>query len=192
MKPARAHEQPEGEHPATSRGLQDERKEARDQLTLVLSFFSRVDAKASALLAIDTGMLAILTSNALPLTAASAMSVASYILAGITAAMLAGSLWFLYCVAFPSLDGGHQSLIYFREIARRTETNFIDAFTAQDEGLRVKDLLGQVWRNSCILTAKFDSLKRAFILMAIAIVPWGAAVALFSAQHPSVHTLITK
>jgi hypothetical protein len=55
------HEQPEGENHSTSRSLQDERKEARDQLTLVLGFFSRVDAKASALLAIDTGMLAILT-----------------------------------------------------------------------------------------------------------------------------------
>jgi hypothetical protein len=128
-------------------------------------------------------------SNAPPLAV---MSVLSYILAGITAAMLAGSLWFLYRVAFPSLDGGQQSLIYFREIARRTETNFIDEFTAQDERLRVKDVLGQVWRNACILKAKFDSLKLAFILMALAIVPWGAAVALFSSQHPSVHTLITK
>src|SRR5664280_2886429 len=44
--------------------LQDQHKEARDQLSLVLSFFSRVDAKASALLAIDTGMLALLTSIA--------------------------------------------------------------------------------------------------------------------------------
>jgi hypothetical protein len=188
MKPAHAKEDAVHEHPA-SRSLQDERKEARDQLSLVLSFFSRVDAKASALLAIDTGMLAVLTSSAPPLAT---MSVLSYILAGGTAAMLAGSLWFLYRVAFPSLDGGHQSLIYFREIARGTESNFIDAFTAQDEGLRIKDLLGQVWRNSSILTAKFDALKRAFILMALAIVPWGASLALFSSQHPSVHTLITR
>ena len=49
----------------TIRSPQDERKEARDQLTLILSFFSRVDAKASALLAIDTGMLAVLATNAL-------------------------------------------------------------------------------------------------------------------------------
>jgi hypothetical protein len=190
MNPARTPEGGDGKHPAP-RSRQDERKEARDQLAIVLGFFSRVDAKASALLAIDTGMLAILTANALPLTTMSVMSVLSYVLAGITAAALGGSLWFLYRVAFPSLDGGHQSLIYFREIARRTETNFIDAFTAQDDDLRVKDLLGQVWRNSCILTAKFDSLKRAFILMALAIVPWSASVALFSSQHPSIHT-ITK
>jgi hypothetical protein len=54
-----------GEKRAAALSLQDQRKEARDQLNLVLSFFSRVDAKASALLAIDTGMLALLTSKGL-------------------------------------------------------------------------------------------------------------------------------
>lgn len=178
-----------GDKRAAALGLQDQRKEARDQLNLVLSFFPRVDAKASALLAIDTGMLALLTSKAPPPTT---MQVLSYVLAGIASAMLGGSLWFLYRVAFPSLDGGHQSLIYFREIARRTEANFIDAFRAEEEECRVKDLLGQIWRNSCILTAKFDALKWAFILMALAVIPWSASGALFSSQTPSIHTVLTK
>ena len=137
MNPAPAPQHGGDKRPAVL-SLQDQHKEARDQLSLVLSFFSRVDAKASALLAIDTGMLALLTSKAPPLTT---MLVLSYALAGVTAAMLGGSLWFLYRVAFPSLDGGHQSLIYFREIARRTETNFIDDFRAEEEESRVKDLL---------------------------------------------------
>jgi hypothetical protein len=169
MKAARAHEEPRGENQPPSRSPQEQRKEARDQLTLILSFFPRVDAKASALLAINTGMLAFLASNSPPLLT---MSVFAYILAGITVAMIGGSLWFLYRVAFPALDGGHQSLIYFRETAKRTEANFIDEFVTQEDGSRVKDLLGQVWRNSCILTSKFDSLKWAFILMALAILPW--------------------
>lgn len=186
MKPVRAHEEPGGENNLAHK---DERKEARDQLALVLSFFPRVDAKASALLAINTGMLAVLASDAPPLIN---MSVFSYVLAGITGIMIAGSLWFLYRVAFPALGGGHQSLIYFREIARRTESNFIDAFTAQEESIRTKDLLGQAWRNSCILASKFDALKWAFILMALAIIPWATALALFSSQHPGIRTLITK
>jgi hypothetical protein len=188
MNPAPAPDPGGKKRPATL-SRQDQRKEARDQLSLVLSFFSRVDAKASALLAIYTGMLALLTSKAPPFTT---MPVLSYALAGATVAMLGGSLWFLYRVAFPSLDGGHQSLIYFREIARRTETKFIDAFRAEEEESRVKDLLGQVWRNSCILTAKFDALKWAFILMALAIIPWATTVALFSSQHPIIPTVITK
>lgn len=187
MKAARAPEEPQ--NPATSRSPQDQRKEARDQLTLILSFFPRVDAKASALLAINTAMLAVLASNAPPV---STMSVSSCVLAGITLAMIATSLWFLYRVAFPALDGGHESLIYFREIARRTESNFIDAFSAQEEIPRIKDLLGQAWRNSRILTAKFDALKRAFILLALAILPWATAVALFSSQHPGVRTFLTR
>ncbi len=173
--------------PATH-GMPTDRKEARDQLILVLSFFSRVDAKASALLAIDTGMLAVLTSKAPPVIA---ISTTAYVLASITALMLAGSLFFLYRVAFPALKG-ERSLIYFRSIAAMSESDFIHAFAAEGEDGRVKDLLGQVWRNSAILTAKFDALKRAFILMGLSVIPWGATVALFSSQHAVIQAISTK
>lgn len=188
MNPAPAPE-PGGDKRPAALSLQDQRKEARDQLSLVLNFFSRVDAKASALLAIDTGMLALLTSKA---PALATMPVLSRFLAGVTVGMLGVSLWFLYRVAFPYLDGGHHSRIYFREIAQRTETDFIDTFRAEEEELRVKDLLAQVWRNSCILKAKFDALKWAFILMALAIFPWALTVAMFSSQAQSIATVITK
>jgi hypothetical protein len=139
MKFVRAHEEPGGEGHATSRSHQDERKEARDQLTLVLSFFPRVDAKASAILAINTGMLAVLASNAPPLLT---LSVFSCISAGIAVAVIAGSLWFLYRVAFPVLHGGHRSLIYFREIARRTEASFIEEFLGQTSPFRFAQSVG--------------------------------------------------
>jgi hypothetical protein len=168
---------------------QDQLKEARDQLTLVLGFFARVDAKASVVLAINTGMLAVLASNAPPLVR---MSVIACILAGLAGVTIAGSLWFLYRVAFPTLHGGHHSLVYFREIAKRTESNFIEDFLAQDDTVRVKDLLGQVWRNSEIVKLKFDSLRWAFILMALAITPWVAAVSMFSSQNPGIRTLLTR
>ena len=156
---------------------------------MVLGFFARVDTKASAVLAINTGMLAVLASNASPVIN---MSLLSGVLAGITAAMVGGSLWFLYRVAFPVLHVGHKSLIYFREIAKRTEAVFIEEFLRQDDAARTKDLLGQVWRNSEILKLKFDSLRWAFILMALAIIPWVTAVSLFSSQNPGVRTLIMR
>jgi len=168
--------------------MHTDRKEARDQLALVLTFFSRVDAKASALLAIDTGMLAVLTSKAPALTA---ISMTAYVLAGLTAVMMGGSLFFLYRVAFPALEG-ERSLVYFRSIAGMSEKDFIHAFVAEEEDSRVRDLLGQVWRNSGILAAKFDALKRAFILMALAVLPWGATVALFSSQHSAVQAIAGK
>jgi hypothetical protein len=51
------------------------------------------------------------------------------------------SLWNLYNGAFPNLKSGNSSLIYFTEIAKRTEAKFIDEFTAQsepEESLRVQ------------------------------------------------------
>jgi hypothetical protein len=163
--------------------------EAREQLNLVLSFFSRVDAKASVVLAVDTGMLAVLASNAPPLRQ---MSILSGVAAITSVLVIAGSLWFLYRIAFPSLSGGQRSLIYFREIANRTESTFLDEFVGQDDQARLKDVLGQVWRNSVILKQKFDALRVAFVLMALAIILWVLAVALFSAQNSDARSLLVR
>jgi hypothetical protein len=164
-------------------------KDARDQLDLVLGFFPRVDAKASVVLAINTGMLAVLASNASPW---GTMPVGSIIAASLSLLMLAGSFWFLYKVAFPTLSGGQQSLIYFREIANRTESRFIDEFIAQDESAMLRDILGQVWRNSEILKMKFDALRWAFVLMALAIVPWVASVSILSAHNSGARSLLMR
>ena len=92
--------------------------------------------------------------------------------AALAVTLLGASLWFLCKCAFPSLKGGTASLIYFREIAGRTEATFIDQFQKQTPEAYTRDLLGQVWRNSEILRMKFDALKIAFTLTAIAILPW--------------------
>lgn len=142
---------------------------AKDQLNLVLSFFSRVDAKASVLLAVDTAMAGYLASH-LP----SLNSVPSWrlLVPFLSYVLIAVSYWNLYKGAFPNLVGGHQSLVYFREIAKRTESKFIEEFTAQSETDYTKELLGQAWRNSVILVEKFDHMKRAFIFTALAVLPW--------------------
>jgi hypothetical protein len=81
------------------------------------------------------------------------------------------------------LKGGANSLIYFREIAKRTETRFIDDFIAQAEDAHTRDLLGQVWRNSEILKMKYDALKIAFVLSALALIPWVIFLALAAVAH---------
>jgi hypothetical protein len=163
--------------------------DARDQLNLVLGFFPRVDAKASVVLAINTGTLAVLASNAPPW---GTMPMCAIIAASLSVLMIAGSFWFLYKIAFPTLSGGEQSLIYFREIAKRTESKFIDEYIAEDQTARVRDLLGQVWRNSVILKKKFDALRWAFGLMAMAMVPWVASVFLFSAHNAGTRSLFVR
>lgn len=154
----------------------------KDQLNLVLSFFPRVDTKASVVLAIDTGMLGYLFSHFPPFFSLrwwEMLAPASAI------ACIGVSLWHLYRGAFPVMKGGDRSLVYFLEIAKRTESKFIDEFLCQKEADYAKDLLGQAWRNSEILAEKFRYARIGFNSMALALVPWAVALAEFVAKTRS-------
>lgn len=142
---------------------------AGKQLDRVLGFFPRVDAKASFLFAMNTGILALLVLN-LQLG-----DLKVWFLAGpavVAVALLIASYLFVYRCTFPHLKGGAGSLIYFREIAKRTEANFVSEFLQLNDQELARDLSGQIWRNSEILKTKFDSMKIAFVLTAIALIPW--------------------
>jgi len=156
---------------------------SREQLNLVLSFFPRVESKLSVVLAVDTSMLGFLAAKAPRWQEFSRCMAVTAIL---TLVLLGASIVTLYRGAFPELSGGHGSLIYFREIANRTEHRFVEEFKAQSDEQYSNDLLGQAWRNSEILRAKFDCLKHAFTLMALAILPWLITVVLF-ATRPAAH-----
>lgn len=168
--------------------LKDRLDAAKDQLNRLLAFFPRADAKASVVLGIDIGMIAILAGNA--------PSIKNLqwpmLFAVVPAFLIAWSLLHLYFNAFPQLDGGHDSLIYFREIAKKTESKYIEEFVAVSEEQYLKDLLGQVWRNSEILKKKFDHLKSAFVLLAAAVIPWAITLAIFAAQNSQAQNLIAK
>jgi pycsar effector protein len=152
---------------------------SREQLNLILSFFVRVEAKSSVLLAIDTSMLGFLAAKAPRWQDVSAWMAVAAVL---TLLLLGASIVTLYRGAFPQLSGGHGSLIYFREIANRTEHRFVEEFKTQSDEHYANDLLGQVWRNSEILRAKFDCLKYAFTFMALGILPWLVTVILFATR----------
>jgi hypothetical protein len=162
--------------------------DAKDQLNLVLGFFPRVDAKASAVLGIDTAMLALLGITAPPLRALEW----NMLFAVVPVNLLFASLVVLYMQLFPHLSGGRQSLIYFREIASRTESNFIEEFSKLQEDAYIKDLLSQTWRNAEILKKKFDYLRTACILLGAAFVPWLIALAMFAAKNTELKALIGK
>lgn len=142
---------------------------ANKQLDRVLGFFPRVETKVSFLFAMNSGLLVILALN---------IQIADFyrwylIIPAIAAVLLsAASLYFIYRCMFPDLKGGANSLIYFREIAKKTEADFIAEVLAQDDQKYARDLLGQVWRNSEILKMKFDAMKIAFILVTLALIPW--------------------
>lgn len=152
-----------------SRSLED----ARAQLNLVLSFFPRAEAKLSVLLGVDLAMLGTLASTLPPIGAWESSVVAALL----AAACLGVSVVDLYRAALPSLEGTGHSLIYFREIAQRTELDYSKLYTSADvEGL-IDDILSQTWRNSAILAKKFDCLDSSFRWTALAVLPWIAWLA---------------
>lgn len=159
----------------------DLRPMAKDQLGLVLSFFPRVDSKISLLVGIDIAMLAYLASKTPPFSSWEA----KLLFALIPVILLSVSLWHLYLASFPQLEGGRDSLVYFREIATRAEGKYLEDFKKQTPEFHVNDLLGQVWRNSQILKEKFHHLKLAFQLLGWAILPWLVTLGTFVATHPS-------
>jgi len=155
---------------------------ASEQLDRVLGFFSRVDAKVTALFAVDTGMLALLALNA----KADDVQFWYICLSNVIAiGALAVSLYFLYQANSPRLEGGTKSLIYFREIAGMTEANYIDEMQKCDEERYTKELLAQVWRNSEILTHKFDCLKYALWSTAASLPAWLIALSAAALKHAS-------
>ena len=124
---------------------------ASDQLNRVLGFFARVENKSNAIFATNTGMLAVLGVHlrwsSLPIW---------YIVipAVVGAGLLAVSFVYLYLAATPQTKGGSGSLIYFKEIAARTEADFLAAIQSCSKEKYVEQMFAQVWRNAEILTQK--------------------------------------
>ena len=161
---------------------------AKDQLHLVLSFFPRVDSKGSVVLAVNTGMLGYLATK-MPATATIALW---ELAAPATAFVLLGiSFVYLYKGAFPDLRGGSESLVYFSEIAKKTEAKFLQEFSQLSQVEYVSELCGQTWRNSQILATKFQCLKSAFVFLAVAVIPWTFSLAEFAIHTANATTVKT-
>jgi hypothetical protein len=154
---------------------------ATKQLDRILSFFPRVEGKASFLFAVDSALLGVIAINAQKKDFViwyHALAMAT------SAALICASLYFVYLCIFPSLKGGHSSLIYFREIAKLREAEYMASVKAISENDLLDDFIGQVWRNSEILGKKFDYIKKAFILTSLALLPWLTFLVLAALSHP--------
>lgn len=144
-------------------------KAAWSQLGLVLGFFSRIDTKLAVVLGIDLGMLAMLATHLPKMGEITVFILAAGVL---FAGALTVSFYHLWNGAFPHLEGGTNSLVYFQSIAGMTESGYRTAYSALSMSELADDLLNQVWRNSKILTSKFRSLRRAYASMLLATLPW--------------------
>jgi hypothetical protein len=154
---------------------------AREHLALVLSFFLRVESQISVLLGVEVAMVGYLMSR---LPAASSwrdVTMAAITALAFAAAGFVSSFISLYLASFPKLKGGENSMIYFRAIAARPERGFSEAYGRLGSDALVPELSEQIWRNSEILTMKYDRLKYAFLCFAAAGVSWVGALILLPA-----------
>ena len=139
------------------------------QLDRVLGFFPRAEARINGLFGANTLILVIAAVN---------LSAGDLVLCYVTvpgAMLVIGLLvssFHLFKANFPDDHGGEGSLIFFKQIQQRTEVNYIGEFLACDEAKFRNDLLGQIWRNACILCVKYTRMKKAILATAISVAPF--------------------
>jgi hypothetical protein len=157
---------------------------AESHLAYLQGFFPRIDTKVSALFGICTAELAVALLNINPIDLQRwYVSVPL----GIFIALLIWTYVHLYRCTFPHLEGGTSSLVYFQEISKRTELTFVADYCGADTDAMLKDYCGQIWRNSPILTLKYQFLTRSTLGALLSVVPWGVvllATSLTNARVP--------
>lgn len=144
-------------------------EKAEAQLSRVLSFFPRVESRISGLFALNTAILTII-----PLNIKTQDIYVWYIClpAIATILLVTISYYHIYKANFPDVKGGQGSIVYFNEIQKRTEQKYVDEFMSCSESDYTKDILGQVWRNSEILSAKYSCIKQSIRFQLISIPPF--------------------
>lgn len=154
--------------------------DAQKQLDRLLAFFPRIDSKASALLAITFAQIGV---GALNLQANDFAKWWITTPAAFFGMAVGWVMLNLYRCAYPHLEGGHGSLIYFNEIAKLRESEFVDRFKTLPRSKLMDDLSGQIWRNAEVLSCKYRYLKRATIGAILSLIPWTILVTATSLTH---------
>ena len=156
---------------------------AGEQLDRVLANFARVDAKVSSLFAVNAGMLAVLALNVKP---PDLKFTQLAVLGALCVCCICGSLWFLYRASHPILKRTSTTLLFFQDIARTPEDDYVAQMRRCDDREYFDQLTQQIWRNSTILSQKFECLKTAFLFSASAAPFWFAALATAASVHAEI------
>lgn len=142
---------------------------AERQLDRVQSFFPRIDSRVAALFAISSAQVAVAAVNTTYdelllwwVAAPAVIFLVSTIVCQLN----------LYWCTYPSLNGGERSLVYFNEIAKLKEDNYIEGYLAVSEDALARDFAAQIWRNSQIVADKYRYLKSATQAAIFSVIPW--------------------
>lgn len=139
------------------------------QLDRILSFFPRVEARINGLFAFNSIIVTLIAVN---LTASDFAIWYVMIPAIVTSVALSFSYYFLFKANFPDTNGGEGNLVFFGAIKKQSEADYRDALLASTEAEYRNDVIGQIWRNSQILCAKYEGVKYAIIATALSIAPF--------------------
>jgi hypothetical protein len=156
---------------------EDERiRIAESNLSRLLDWVGRIDAKSSVVLGINTAMLGLLAGLAPPPHLWTAWTIA---LAAITALFPIASLSCVYVVNYPQTKGPAKSLNFFGGIAKRSFREYNDEFMKLSASDHLSDVLEQCHRNAEIVNRKFSALKLAYRALLIGVIPWMACLYYF-------------
>lgn len=152
-------------------------------LDRVISFIPRAEGKVTSTFPVAVAMLAILALN-LPLTAAwSWLLVAAWVAASGAFVCLVVCLLRIYETLFPRLSAPRMSVIYFGEMAKLREQDYVDRLWGVTSKDLADDAASQAWRNAEIAGLKFGKAKSAFLWLAGALMPWLTFLVLVTATN---------
>lgn len=149
---------------------EDERiRIAESNLSRLLDWVGRIDAKSSVVLGINTAMLGALAALA---PSPHLWTIHTTLLATLGTLFQIASLCFVYFVNYPQTKGPATSLNFFGGIANRSFREYNDAFMKLSASDHLSDVLEQCHRNAEIVSRKFSALKWAYRTLLIGVIPW--------------------
>jgi hypothetical protein len=151
------------------------------QLDRVLGFFARVESKATALFAVDLGMVGFMATK---INLVDLGYVYVPIVGIVTLALLSGSIFYIYWTFYPDLHQGEStSSVFFGYIAKLPREKYINHINGLSQEEHVRDTLDQVWRNSDILQKKFSYIKKASLATLLGVPFWVEFLVLITLLH---------
>jgi hypothetical protein len=142
---------------------------AECNLSRLLDWIGRVDAKSSVVLGVNTAMLGVLAGVA---PAPHLWTLYTVIAALLGAVCPIIGLCFVYVVNYPQTKGSSTSLNFFGGISKRTFREYETAFMSGSAADHLRDVLEQCHRNAEIVNRKFSALKWAYRWLLVGIIPW--------------------
>src|SRR5438552_1689485 len=131
---------------------------AEKNLSRLLDWVAKLDAKSSIVLGLNTAMLGVLATIS-PESSKWTIAMALTTAAALTALGL--TFVFVYLAMYPQTKGPTKSLLFFGSIARYSFNEYQKEFRQMSAVDYLNDVLEQTHRNAEIVSSKFRHLKRA-------------------------------